>query len=373
MKKTMTVFLSFLLFDFITCSSIYAEDASKDTLLARIEKLEQRQSLLSRSWMHRIAVSGILEAEAGFVRTDHSDPAAANTDESDAVLATMGLGICADITDYVSGHMVFLWEEDDTDPINLDTGFIIVSGGDKLPVYVNAGKMYLPFGVFHSSMISDPLTLELAETRESAVQIGFEANGFYGSTYIFNGEIDEDGKDSHLDNFGAHVGVVVEADKFFLDVSAGYTNNILDSDGLGDYLTETMEAEGVVLNKYVEGISASACFFLGPVILVGEYITALDKTEFISETDETAATGKKMSAFNAEMACAFPCFGKETTLGIAYQGSTHTGNFLPETRMMGAARACIFDGTTLALEYSRDKFENDDKVDRVTAQLAIEF
>ena len=178
MKKTMTVFLFCLLSGWLACPAAYSEDLSADALLERIEKLEHRQGLFSRPWMQHIAISGVLEAEAGYVRTDYKNPADADTDETDAVLATMELCIDADLTDYVSGHMVFLWEEDDTEPVDLDTGFITVSGGDKLPVYVNLGKMYLPFGMFESFMISDPLPLELAETRESAIQAGFAINGF---------------------------------------------------------------------------------------------------------------------------------------------------------------------------------------------------
>ena len=373
MKKTMTVFLFFLLLGWLACPAAYAEDRSADALLERIEKLEHRQGLFSHPWMQHIAISGVLEAEAGYVRTDYKNPANADTDETDVVLATMELGVDADLTDYVSGHMVFLWEEDDTEPVDLDTGFITVSGGDRLPVYVNLGKMYLPFGIFESFMISDSLTLELAETRESAIQAGFAINGFYGAAFIFNGDIDESGKDSRADNFGASIGIAVEDDAFSMDLSAGYINNILDSDGLGDHLSEIMETDETALDDDVAGVAAAACFSMGPVTLIGEYITALDKPTFFSVSDGVAVTGQKMSAFNAELACTFACCRKETTLGVAYQESDNTGDLLPDTRWAGTLSAGILSGTTLALEYCRDKFENDDQIDRVTAQLALEF
>ncbi len=373
MKKIMTVFLFFLLFGWLSRPAAYAEDLSADALLERIEKLEHRQSRFSHPWMQHIAISGVVEAEAGYVRTDYKNPANADTDETDVVLATMEMGVDADITDYVSGHMVFLWEEDDTEPVDLDTGFITVSGGDTLPVYVNLGKMYLPFGMFESFMISDPLTLELAETRESAIQAGFATNGFYGSAFIFNGDIDESGKDSRADNFGASIGIAVEDDAFSMDVSAGYINNILDSDGLGDHLSEIMETEGTALDDDVAGVAAAACLSMGPMTLIGEYITAFDEPTFLSVSDGGAVTGQKMSAFNMELACAFACCGKETTFGVAYQGADNTGDLLPDTRWAGTLSAAILSGTTLALEYCRDKFENDDQIDRVTAQLALEF
>ena len=120
-------------------------------------------------------------------------------------LATMELGIDAEVNEYVSGHVLFLWEEDDTEPIDLDEGFITLSGGDACPGYFSVGKMYVPFGNFESNMVSDPLTLEMGETRESALQAGFDVDGFYGSVFAFNGDIDEAGEDSHIDNFGAQL------------------------------------------------------------------------------------------------------------------------------------------------------------------------
>jgi len=34
---------------------------------------------------------------------------------------------------------------------------------------LTAGQLYVPFGAFETGLISDPLTLEIGETRESTV------------------------------------------------------------------------------------------------------------------------------------------------------------------------------------------------------------
>jgi len=62
-------------------------------------------------------------------------------------------------------------------------GTITLGNMEMFPVYLTAGKMYVPFGNFESNMIQDPVTLEIGETRESAGQVGFEHSGFYGSAY----------------------------------------------------------------------------------------------------------------------------------------------------------------------------------------------
>ncbi|MCD6585752.1 MAG: LbtU family siderophore porin [Desulfobacteraceae bacterium] len=374
MKKTITILMLCLMFGCVTCFPAYAEEAADDELLQRIQKLEESQNLfiLSGGWLDRITISGIIEAEAGYTDTDFNNPAEEDTDESNVDLATIELGIDAEITDHVNGHVLFLWEEGDG-AVGLDEGFITIHGGDGFPVYLSAGKMYVPFGNFESTMISDPLTLELAETRESAVQVGFESEGFYGSAYVFNGDIDEAGEDSHIDNFGANAGFILENDNFCINAGVSYINNMLDSDGLGEWAEETMDTDGTELKDYVDGFGAHVIVNTGPVTFIGEYITMIDKPEFISDVPGIGFKGEKISAYNAEVAFTFDMAGKETTVGVGYQGTDDAGDFLPETRIIGSIGVGIFDSTTLALEYAHDEFENDDEVDIVTAQLAIEF
>ncbi len=40
---------------------------------------------------------------------------------------------------------------------------------------------------------------------------------------------------------------------------------------------------------------------------------------------------------------------------------------------MGVVGIGVLEGTSLALEYLHDEYENDDEADVITAQLAIEF
>ena len=125
------------------------------------------------------------------------------------------------------------------------------------------------------------------------------------------------------------------------------------------------------LDEYVDGFAAHAVFSMGPVMLIGEYVTALDEGEI--ETDTSLMTLDEMSAWNAEVACAFDLAGREATVAFGYQGTDKAGDFLPETRVLGTIGMEIYDATTLAFEYLHDEYENDDEADAFTAQLAIEF
>ena len=352
-------------------SPVLAEELSNYELTQRIKELEKQQEAggLLPAWMDRLALSGLLEAEASYASFEDEN-------ESDVVLATVELGLDARVNDYVSGHFLLLWEEDDTEPVDMDEGFITLTGGPDCPAYVSAGKMYVPFGNFESHMISDPLTLELAETRESAVMVGVEEKGFYGSVYLFNGDADEFDEDSHVDNYGGQAGFAMETEAFNLDIGGSYINNISDADaweGLFDDIGDEKDA-GVELDDYVGGLGAHAIMSTGPFVFICEYITALDEAEFVNKEDGTVLdTVAEIAVWNAELGYSFDVAGKPATAALAYQGSDDAGDFLPETRLMGSIGVEIYEATSLALEYFHDEYENDDEADVVTAQLAVAF
>lgn len=354
-----------------------AEQGDSSALEKRIEKLEEAAGLQKEgsSWFNRLTFSGLVEAEAGIEQWDLAD--GGDEDSSDLSLATVALGVDMDIAKHVSGHVLFLYE--DGEDILVDEGYIKLDGKDNWPLYLKFGELYVPFGNFTSHMISDPLTLDLGETREAALELGFEANGLYGALYGFNGDVDEAGKESRIDNVGAMVGYALENGDFTLDAGVGAINNLLDSDGLTDALDEAREAlaagETRELRDYVAGITVHAVVGLKGFSLVGEYMAALDDPEFtlITEEETTLEKGKKLNAWNLEGAYTFSMMDKETTLALGFQGSRHTENLLPEKRILGALSVRIFENTCLALEYLHDEYENDDEADRAALQLAVEF
>jgi hypothetical protein len=368
------------------------EELSNHALLERIKQLESRlaeqdssntyaKGLSSElgSWSERISLSGLLEVEATYEDVDFD--AAGSEDASDLVLATVELGIDAKLTEQVSGHVLLLWEEDETEPIDVDEAFILFDGGNDAPVWVRAGKMYVPFGNFSSNMISDPLTLEIGETNESAVEAGVRMGDFYALVYAFNGDVDEAGDENHIDNFGAQVGYALEQDNFSLDASISYINNLADSDGWEDELDD-LDTE---LDDYVGGLGMHAAVEAGAFNIIGEYILALDDPEYV--VDNSVEERDAIEVWNFEVGYAFTLFNKAALVGVAYQGSNNGDSFMPEgyasadedldfipqDRYMFTIGAEILPYTSLALEYLHDEYEDDDSADIVTAQLALEF
>lgn len=341
------------------------------------QEIVEEESFLQAINDH-VELSGVVEVEAASWSVDDNG-FFEDDDGSDVSLATVEIGLDAQLSDWSSAHLLLLYEEGEEDGhIIVDEGTITLGNMDKFPLYLTAGKMYVPFGSFESCMISDPLTLELGETNDSAVQIGFEAGGFYGSAYVFNGDINEAGEDDDIDTFGANLGYAMENDAMALDVGVDYISNIGDTDGLGDHLEERLIAAPEEIDDYVDGLSLHAVFSMGPFTLIGEYLTALD--DFEAAEIAFDGDGAEPESWNIEAAFATELFSRETTFALGYQGTDEAVDFgLPEELYIGAISMEIFDHTSLAFEYFHaEDYDTsdggtDDDADVVTMQLAVEF
>ncbi len=155
--------LCLMIFSFLT-SPAMAQDDDISRTVGGVKSMEDRVRHLEeaigaggegRSWFDRIDISGLIEIEAMHHQADSSDPAAADEEESDIDLATVEVALDAAVSDHVDGHVLFKYEEDD---LFVDEGFITLSGIDNFPVFLTAGRQYLPFGNYDSHFVTDPLT-----------------------------------------------------------------------------------------------------------------------------------------------------------------------------------------------------------------------
>ena len=374
MKRLLVVALSLFITVFVFPGYSLCETESKNVegkglpeRVRRIEEKMEKKSVLGK-WFENITLSGAIEVEAGFEKIDYNDPATKDEDSSDIVVSTVEFGIDAQIVKHVSGHILFLYEEDDT-PLEVDEAIISINGEDVVPLYLNAGQMYLPFGNFESHMISDSLTLELGETRESAVVAGFATDLIDISAGVFNGDIDKTGKDNKIESYIAGAVFTLPENTvagFGLSAGASYISNIGDSDSL----QEDIEGGPVTVNDYVAGYSAFISISaLDRFFFNAEYLTAAD--EFAAgELSFDGGLEFKPSTLYAELAVGGI---DDLEIAVRYEASDDCGDFLPEKRYGAAITYGLFENTSLGLEYLHGEFKNNDETDVVTAQLAIEF
>lgn len=276
-------------------------------------------------------ISGLIEVEAGFTNSDAGD-------ESDITLATVELGIDHAVNDKVDGHVLFLYEEgENNDNIAVDEAVITLHATDQLDIA--AGRMYVPFGNFDSMMVSDPLTLEVGETQEEALQLGFSNGaGLGGSVYVYKDDEDASAK---IDDFG--LSVAYESEGFAAGVS--YISDVNDKSDANN------DASGL-------GVHAKGSF--GKATIIAEHIQV-----------DTTAAGEKPEATNLEFGFDL---GGDRTIALALQETDDAVSLgLPEKAIGIAYSMPVYEQASFAAEYMKnDQYDgSDDSV--VTLQLAYEF
>ncbi len=339
------------------------------------EAYETKLTGLLGNWADKIHPSACIEVEAFYQDYNFHDPSKRDRDTSDLVLATVEIGFDVDIAKHVKASLFFLYEEDDTE-FDVDQGIITIDGADVMPLYVDLGKMYVPFGRFESHFIRDPLTLELGETNESAVVGGFRNDLLELSVGVFNGDVDETGKGSsnHIDDYLASaVFTLPEETVPNLDLTAGisWISNIADSDNL--QTTPADEGTGVNAETIKNHIGGFNTFIIASLLdkffFNAEYLGAIDDFE-AGELSFDEGKSYRPEVWTIELACGVT---DSLNLAVCYEGSNDCGNFLPEKQFGGVASYALFENTSVALEYLYGKFENKDTRHLMTTQLAIEF
>ncbi len=319
-----------------------------------------------------IKVSGVVEVEFGFVDNF------ANEKNSALALATVEIGIDAQINETVSAHILMLHQDGDTEPQEIDEGSVTIAGPDG-GFYFTGGRLYVPFGVFESNMISDPLTLEIGEIREAAMQFGIDG-AIYGSLFIFNGATieaqDPESADDAIDQFGFNMGYISEFDETSFDIGMDYISSIGESAGLFGALEATTEGKVV---GHIAGVAVHVNFSAGPFNIFTEYVAALDQFDVTEIAFNDA--GAQPSAYNFEIGYLYG----QSAIAIGFAGSAEALDAgLPESRASLVFSTEIIAGAALAVEVAvnEDYSTNDKGTDvngtgnsasTITLHVAVEF
>ncbi len=340
--------------------------AEIENLRRRIEVLEAEQAAAEKeaeekplsisSLAEKITLSGLIELEAAYNKPEGGD------ESSDLTLATVELGLEVQATDYLGGHIVLLWEENETEPIDLDEAVITLTKPQPFwgvtPSFTG-GKMYLPFGKFNSYMITDPLTLDLGESNQSVGMISLAGEQWTLQAGAFSGETDTSGDNNTIDGW---VTSLEMQPLEHLGFGVSFISDLAESD-IGLVEDEDLYEETV------PGAAAYVSWQFGQFGLEAEYVTALDNFDptLVGLTD---LTGDRPSAWNLELA-----WMPDDRWQVAGRYE-QADDFQDDVTRYGAAVSYgLFEHAVLALEYlhSDAKGPEADPDHTVTAQLAFEF
>ncbi len=291
------------------------------------------------TWSERIRFSGLVEVEASYADTPEGR-------DTDLLVSTVELGLDAQLNGWVNGHVLVLYEQDATDPPEIDEAIITIANLTRSPWSLALGRQTVPFGNYDSHMVSDPLTLEIGETRETAAQLGFVKGDFHALLHGFRGETDDG-----LESLGANLGWQHEGKdsgaSYVLEVS--WMNDLANSNNLRDIIDHPGQLE-----KQVAGLGLAASVSTEHWKLIGEYLGAVSRFDALDLAFD--GRGARPQASNLEAAYHFHLFDRESFIALAWQHSRDALALeLPKERYLATLGMEIFTDVSLALEFSHDQ------------------
>lgn len=311
-----------------------------------------------------VKISGLMEIEAYTGKNFEQNSV------GDILVGKIELGLDSQINERTAMHILLEHEDDDTEPMQLKEGTIIVNLNNGW--HLVGGRMILPFGFYESNMIVEPLTVEIGETYEAAIKLGYGGDkGLYGSVYAFRGDTietaTETSGDHNVESYGANIGYLINSGETNLDFGAGYISTIGDSDTVSGALDTT------TLDDYVSGIALHATVSNGPWSAVAEYIKS---GQFQPGELDFNGQGAQPVATNLEGAYSF-AWG---TFALSYQTTEEAlAVELPEKRIVTAFILDLNEDTTVKIEYINDRdYATDvggtgEKASNLGVQLAVTF
>ncbi len=363
-----------------------AKDQKIETLKAQMKEAVKEPNSVEKKekWSDRIELSGVVEVDYGSEKRKANDYDTGNTTRSrdeDITFSTVELHADAKINKYTTGHVVFLYEEDeDEDRIRIDEGTIRFGGIEETRhLYFQAGKYYPHFGELNTWFISDPLTCQIFEIQETAAEAGYTGKWFSSGVGIFHGDVQKSGDDeSRIKGLFADANVHNPKGTLgglSLLAGASYLNNVAD--------TDTLRHEVSQFRNDVPGVALYLVAEYHKFSFGAEYITALDdfhagEMAYALNRNGTAVETRPC-AWNLELAYR-PL--DPLRFAVKYEGSEDLFGLFPKRQYGLAVSYDLLACTTLSAEYLHGDYDEGNRNesgqeegsrDGLSLQLAVEF
>lgn len=274
----------------------------------------------------------------------------------------------AQINPWAKGLIHLLWEQDKTEPVDLDEGYILLGQTNDVPFYALGGRIYPAIGHFESFLITDTITREAFETQATALEAGYANDWINLGLAAFRGNTHEisDGEDRKINAYFAHLGLATP-EGFLGDLKLSghiaYMSN-LDSGFIRDQIADN------AIQDLVGAWSAEFKAEYGMFAMIAEYMRVTDSYKAGALGYAPAGAKPEPYAYNLE-AAVMPWSG--WTFAVRHEGSGDLYGEQPERQWGLGAKWEFLKDTTLGLEYMRGDYQNNDTRDLVTTQLAVKF
>lgn len=275
----------------------------------------------------------------------------ADASGSDINVGKLELMFDRQINKQVDIHLMLLHEEDAANNASavFDESSIIFNTGNY---QLTAGREVVPFGIFDTLVVSQPLTLQLVEAKESVVKIERNDHSLNYAGYIFSGE-SLAGKTTRIDGFGFSINGETDAAHW----GVAYINHIGDS--------ETLQELGGTVQSKVPGAAFAISTSLDEIRFVFEAITALGAFQVGDYAGKVKNSSKPM-VYAIDLGF--------RQLGFSYQASEQADfSGLAASLLLVSWKQSLADGLQLGVELSSAKDYLNQTSESLLVQLSAEF
>jgi|TARA_B110000238_G_C16076865_1_gene417550 hypothetical protein len=164
-KRTTLAIATLLTYVSVSGGIVYADEIENElsAIKARLQQLENqvdKQNDMIRSQQDIIEnKSKQIEALAESTQANQKTVSNKGWFNKVEISGLVEVGIAAEVNDWVTSEIILLYDEDETD-LEMDVATVTITNPNGAG-YLSGGQMYVPFGVFESNLISDPLTLDI--------------------------------------------------------------------------------------------------------------------------------------------------------------------------------------------------------------------
>ena len=145
--------------------------------------LEEMKRTTTRELFHGVRTKMLMESDANWLKQSQYEL-------SDIELSLIQFSADMKI-DFITGHAVIINEAESHSGLTLDEGTAIIGATDGKPWFIEAGKRYLPFGMFYTHFAEKPLTMTVSKTRETTLMGGYNSQKVRAVGGVFFGSLDE--------------------------------------------------------------------------------------------------------------------------------------------------------------------------------------
>ena len=305
------------------------KNLEKQDLKKRVKLLEDRLNKLTQNrdnpkplanWYKKLGVSGMVAVDT-YRKT--------NPGESGASLYVAALNLDSKANDWVSGHLGLLYSDagdgyyanaSTKTNVDVNEAYISIKNLKSSPFYLRLGRQYLPFDNYFMHPVVMPLTQRLAETRETALQLGFvDQSGFSGSIYAFKGlpKYNETSKTYNFNDFGVALEYSNKTHPWNFNLGAGYLNNMANTGMVADSISHRAEKG---YHNRVGGLSLYLDLISGQFNVGGHYVSALRRfsASDVSFTKDALTRGARSSAAMLTTGYKFKIMDKTSKVNLFY-------------------------------------------------------